>query len=405
MNIIQLIQTCIRSISRNRMRSLLTSMGVIIGVGSVIVMVAMGQGSQKVIEERISSMGANVLQIIYRRPAARSVQATYPRRTGFTREDVQQLREESSYAMAISGVIQSNQDVFGPEGSVRVRVNGVEPDFSAARNYWVNSGYFFDDEDMLTRNRVAVLGRTTAESLFVEEESALGQQIRIGTNYFIIIGLLERKGADISGNNQDDIVLIPLDTAMTRLHNTREFNQIVISVIDKFFMDSAIQETDLILRDSRGIPDRIVSDFSIMNQTDMMEMVSATSRTLTTLLAAIAGVSLFVGGIGIMNIMLVSVTERTREIGIRMAVGGRRRDILFQFLSEAVILSLMGGILGISMAFLACHLLSIAGIPTAINPLIVIISALFAAMVGVIFGYYPALKAARLYPIDALRYE
>ena len=170
-------------------------------------------------------------------------------------------------------------------------------------------------------------------------------------------------------------------------------------------MDSAIQESDLILRDSRGIPDRIASDFSIMNQTDMIDMVSATSRTLTTLLAAIAGVSLFVGGIGIMNIMLVSVTERTREIGLRMAVGGRRRDILFQFLSEAVILSLMGGILGISLAFLACHLLSMAGIPTSISPLIVIISAIFAAIVGVIFGYYPAMKAAQLYPIDALRYE
>ena len=180
---------------------------------------------------------------------------------------------------------------------------------------------------------------------------------------------------------------------------------IVMSVIDQEYMEAALAETNLILRESRGIPDRVASDFAIMNQADIINMASATSRTLSTLLAAIAGVSLFVGGIGIMNIMLVSVTERTREIGIRMAVGGRKRDILLQFLSEAVILSLMGGILGIGIAFLLCRMLSMAGIPTSINPMIVTVSAMFAALVGVIFGYYPALKAARLYPIDALRYE
>jgi putative ABC transport system permease protein len=176
-------------------------------------------------------------------------------------------------------------------------------------------------------------------------------------------------------------------------------------VISKEYMEAAQKETELILRESRKIPDGADSDFSIMNQADIIDMASATSKTLTTLLAAIAGVSLLVGGIGIMNIMLVSVTERTREIGIRMAVGGRKRDILFQFLSESVILSLMGGIIGIALAFLVCRILTAAKIPTAINPLIVFGSALFAALVGVVFGYYPALKAARLYPIDALRYE
>jgi len=405
MNILQLMQTCFRSILRNRMRSLLTSLGVIIGVGSVIIMVAMGEGSQKVIEERITSMGTNVLQITYRRPSARSVQAVYPRRTAFTKEDVQLLREESSFAIAVSGIVQGNQDVFGREGNVRIRVHGVEPDFSIARNYRVDAGYFFNKDDLVNRNTVAILGRTTADNLFGEAENALSQQIRIGTNYYIVIGLLERKGAGLDGNDQDDIVLIPLDTAMTRLNNSRDINMIVMSVIDQEYMEAALTETNLILRESRGIPDRVASDFAIMNQVDMIDMASATSRTLSTLLAAIAGVSLLVGGVGIMNIMLVSVTERTREIGIRMAVGGRKRDILFQFLSEAVILSLMGGVLGIGMAFLLCNLLSMAGVPTSINPIIVTVSALFAALVGVIFGYYPALKAARLYPIDALRYE
>jgi putative ABC transport system permease protein len=209
----------------------------------------------------------------------------------------------------------------------------------------------------------------------------------------------------MDGRDQDDVVIIPLDTAMTRINNSPYINMIVLSVISKEYMESAQKETELLLRESRSIPDGINADFAIMNQENMINMASATSKTLTGLLAAIAGVSLLVGGIGIMNIMLVSVTERTREIGIRMAVGGRKRDILLQFLTESVILSLAGGILGIATAFLVCHILSMNGIPTAINPLIVAVSAIFAALIGIIFGYYPALKAARLYPIDALRYE
>jgi putative ABC transport system permease protein len=281
----------------------------------------------------------------------------------------------------------------------------VEPDFFIARNWVINLGYPFDEEDLALRNRVAVIGRTTAKNLFGEADAALGGQIRIGTNYFTVTGLLESKGAGLGGNDQDDVIIIPMDTAMTRLNNTRNIGQIVMSVISKEYMEAAQKETELILRESRGITGAAAADFDIMNQADMIEMASATSKTLTTLLAAIAGVSLLVGGIGIMNIMLVSVTERTREIGIRMAVGGRKRDILFQFLSESVILSLMGGLLGIGMAFLVCRIMTMTGIPTAINPLIVIFSTLFAALVGIIFGYYPALKAARLYPIDALRYE
>jgi putative ABC transport system permease protein len=405
MNLVQLLQTCFRSILRNRMRSLLTSLGVIIGVGSVIVMVALGEGSQKAIESRITAMGTNLLQIMPQRQASRSGQNVLMRMNAFTKNDIQKLRDESSFATAISGVVNSNGNVTGGEGNVQVSVQGVEPDFIIARNYRVNAGDFFDDEDMLRRNRVAVLGRTTAKNLFGDAANALSQQIRLGTVYFTVVGLLESKGAGLGGNDQDDIIMVPLDTAMTRLNNSRNINMIVMSVINKNYMEAAQKETELILRESRKIAEGATADFAIMNQADMIDMASATSKTLTTLLAAIAGVSLLVGGIGIMNIMLVSVTERTREIGIRMAVGGRKRDILFQFLTESVILSLMGGILGISMAFLACRILSMMGIPTSINPLIVTISALFAALVGVIFGYYPALKAARLYPIDALRYE
>ena len=405
MNTGQLLHTCFRSILRNRMRSLLTSLGVIIGVGSVIIMVALGEGSQRAIEARITAMGTNLLQIVPWRSPGRRGQGVSIRISAFTKKDIQKLRDESAFAAAISGVVQTNSNVIGSEGSAQVSIQGVEPDFITARNWNVNEGFFFDDEDMLYRRRAAVLGRTTAKNLFGSADAALGGQIRIGTNYFTVVGLLESKGAGFGGNDQDDIVMIPLDTAMTRLNNSRNINMIVMSVIDKKYMDAAQKETELILRESRGIGEGADSDFDIMNQADMIDMASATSKTLTTLLAAIAGVSLLVGGIGIMNIMLVSVTERTREIGIRMAVGGRKRDILFQFLTESVILSLMGGLLGIGMAFLVCRILSATGIPTSINPLIVAGSALFAALVGVIFGYYPALKAARLYPIDALRYE
>jgi len=368
-------------------------------------MVALGEGSQRAIEARMTAMGTNLLQIVPQRQAFRSGQQIMMRTSGFTRNDIDKLRYESSFTAAISGVINTSANVAGTEGNAQILIRGVEPDYYFARNYRLAMGYFFDNEDMRTRNMVAVLGPTAARNLFGFAENSLYQQIRIGNTFFTVIGLLESKGAGFGGQDQDDIILVPLDTAMTRLTNSRHVNMIVMSVVSGEFMDAAQNEAALILRESRGIPGNANADFGIMNQADMIDMASATSRTLTALLAAIAGVSLLVGGIGIMNIMLVSVTERTREIGIRMAVGGRKRDILLQFLTESVILSLMGGIIGIGLAYFACQLLTMAGLPTSINPLIVTVSALFAALVGVIFGYYPALKAARLYPIDALRYE
>jgi putative ABC transport system permease protein len=406
MNIAQLLYSCFRNIFRNRMRSLLTSLGIIIGVGSVIIMVAIGEGTQREIEERISAMGVNLLQIMPRRMLFRSGQtaAAAARPVRLSKSDADKLAGEASYALAVSGLSQRNYTVIGPEGSASVQVMGVEPAYLAIRNWDIDRGSFFGAEDLQQRNRLAVLGSSTADSLFGGDE-ALGQQIRIGANHFTVIGILEKKGAGGFGGDQDDVIMVPLDTALYRLSNSRYINSIAMSVVSKSYMEAAQREAELILREAHKLPDQAAADFEIMNSADLIDMASETSRSLTTLLAAIAGVSLLVGGIGIMNIMLVSVTERTREIGLRMAVGARKRDVLFQFLSEAVILSLLGGIIGIALAFLVCRILEALAISTAINPLIVAAAALFAALVGVSFGYYPARKAASLYPIDALRYE
>jgi putative ABC transport system permease protein len=405
-NFTQLLYSCFKNIFRNRMRSLLTSLGIIIGVGSVIIMVAIGEGTQREIENRISAMGTNLLQIMPQRmifrPGQTASSAVRPVR--LSKADAVKLAGEASYALAVSALSQRSYTVIGPQGSASVQVMGVEPGYLVIRNWAVDRGSFFGEEDLEQRNRLAVLGLTTADSLFGDSE-AVGQQIRIGNNHFTVIGILEKKGAGSFGNDQDDVIMVPLDTALYRLSNSRYVNSIAMSVISKGYMEAAQREAELILREAHKLPEQAAADFEVVNSAELIDMASATSRSLTTLLAAIAGVSLLVGGIGIMNIMLVSVTERTREIGVRMAVGARKRDVLFQFLSESIVLSLLGGVIGIALAFLVCRILGALGISTSINPAIVAAAALFAALVGVFFGYYPARRAAGLYPIEALRHE
>jgi putative ABC transport system permease protein len=350
-------------------------------------------------------MGTNLIQIMPRRfrPGQGGTQA---RPSRLTKDDERKLKNEAGYAAAVSGITQRSFAVAGGDSSWTTSVMGVEPDYLMIRSWDTAEGIFFEDGDVSSRNRVAVLGATVVSQLFGGDNSAaLGRQIRIGTNQFTVIGILAKKGAGGGGNDQDDVIMVPLDTALTRLLNTRNLNYIAISAVSKDYMEATQHEAEQILREAHKLGSEDTADFEIMNQSDIIDMASETSRSLTVLLAAIAGVSLIVGGIGIMNIMLVSVTERTREIGIRMAVGARKRDILFQFLTESIILSLMGGIIGISLAFIVCRILPMAGVPAAINPVIVLIAAFFAAAVGIVFGYYPAKKAAGRNPIDALRYE
>lgn len=394
----KLVQASSRSIFRNKMRSFLTSLGIIIGVGSVIVMLAVGAGSQQQIEAQIASMGTNLIMVMPPRG---------PREANrMTMADVDKLREEASYLAAITGEVRlQGAKVVGGSGSWSSAVYGIEPDYIVIKDWGLEQGEFFTERDLSSRAKVAVLGSTVAGELFPGEDP-VGQSVRIESTPFTIIGVLESKGSTGMGNDQDDVVMVPLDTAVNRLARDRSISSIQMSVVRDDLMEEAQAEITAILRESHRLSDSDEDDFYVMNQAEVIATASQTSQTLTTLLAAIAGVSLVVGGIGIMNIMLVSVTERTREIGIRMSVGARKRDILLQFLAEAVILSLLGGVLGILLALgLAWILESFMGMPTVVDPMVIAASVGFAAAVGVFFGFYPARKAANLYPIDALRYE
>ncbi len=387
-----------RSIMRNKMRSFLTSLGIIIGVCSVIIMVAVGQGSQEQIRKQIAAMGTNLLMVM---PPAGPREAN---RLSMT--DVEKLRAESSYLSAITGEIRlSGTYVVGGPNYWSTSVYGIEPDYLKIKDWNIQEGDFFTEKDIQMRSKVAVLGTTVAAKLFPDKDP-VGQSVRILTTPFTVIGVLKSKGSNSMGSDQDDVVMVPLETAVNRLTKDRRIESIEMSVISEDLMEEAQTEVTAILRESHKLSEKADADFRVMNQSQILETASKTSQTLTALLAAIAGVSLLVGGIGIMNIMLVSVTERTREIGIRMAVGARKKDILLQFLSESMILSLLGGAAGILIALLAAYILrTFMNTPTLINPAVIALSAGFAAAVGIFFGWYPARKAAGLYPIDALRYE
>jgi macrolide transport system ATP-binding/permease protein len=402
--VLESLTMALSSIFSNKLRSFLTMLGIIVGVGAVIAMIAIGQGAGAQITERISQLGANLLMVrsgAFHRGPSRSAAGSV---TSLVYEDAQAIAEECPSVSKVDANYSRNAQVVYGNKNTNTGVNGVTPNYPDVRNFPVEQGSFVTEEDDRFMRRVAVLGKTVVENLF-GEENPIGEYIKIKRSIFQVIGVMSEKGG--SGfRDEDDVIFVPLKTAQKRLFGVDYVSVINVQAKGEEVMDQASSEITSLLRERHRLKSDDEDDFNIMSQSDILSTVQETSNTFTMLLAGIAVVSLIVGGIGIMNIMFVSVTERTREIGIRKAIGAQRRDILSQFLIEAIIVSLSGGIIGIFLGISASNLISrFASWETVITPISVVLSFSFALVVGLFFGFYPARKASLLNPIDALRYE
>jgi len=400
-----LLKVAFKSIHKNGLRSLLTSLGIIIGVGAVIVMVAIGEGSQAQIQNQIASLGTNLIIVFPGASRSGGISRGAGSFNRFTFADVEKLQREATLLSALSPVVRSGGQIIGGGKNWSSTVYGVSPEYMTIRNWQIERGEFFTERDVRSQRKVALLGKTIADELFAGQDP-VGEKIRIRDTPFTVIGTLKAKGQSGMGQDQDDVVLAPATTVFYHLKGGRNIDMINASSIATNRMVEAQEEMRVLLREAHRIEPGDDDDFSIRNQAEITDAASETSRVMTLLLGSIAGVSLIVGGIGIMNIMLVSVTERTREIGIRLAVGARSSDVLIQFLAEAIVLSLIGGIIGILLAAGVVFALNkLTDLNALINPGIVFLAFFFSGAVGVFFGFYPARKAAGLNPIDALRYE
>lgn len=400
-----LVKTAMQSLQKNRMRSLLTSLGIIIGVSAVIVMSAIGNGSQELIKQQIDALGTNILIVFPGGSRTGGVHRGAGSLNRFTFDDVEKIQEEATLVTAVSPVIRSGGQIIGGGNNWNSEMFGVSTDYFKIRNWETEYGELFTEKDIRARKKVALLGKTVADELFPDQDPT-GEKIHIRNVPFTVIGVLKEKGQSGMGQDQDDNVVAPSTTVLYRLKGGRYVDMILASAVSIDQLEAAEEELRVIMRDSHHLNESEDDDFDIHNQTEITETVTQTSKTMTTLLGAIASVSLIVGGIGIMNIMLVSVTERTREIGIRLSVGARESDILMQFLTESIFLSLIGGIVGILLSLITSGILNqFTGYYTLIKPEIILIAFSFSGAVGITFGFYPARKAAALNPIDALRYE
>ena len=400
-----LVKVATQSILKNKMRALLTMLGIVIGVGAVIVMVAVGQGAQSRIQEQIQNLGTNMIVITPGSSAQGGVSQGAGTFNRLSVEDAEKLQRESTLLSAVSPVIFTRAQAIGGQGNWRTEINGVATEYQTIRDWSVGTGVFFSESDLRASRKVAVLGHTVAENLFPGTDP-VGQQIQLRDVPFTVVGVLAAKGQTANGTDQDDVILVPYTTAQNRLSGRQFIGQILASTYSPADIPAAQDELRAIMRESHRLGEAELDDFTIRNQDELAQAAQGTTQVMSWLLAAIASISLVVGGIGIMNIMLVSVTERTREIGIRMAVGARGSDVLTQFLVESVVMSLLGGLIGLAVGFGGAALLGrLTGWSTATPPEAVLLAVGFSAAVGIFFGFYPARKAAALNPIQALRYE
>lgn len=408
MNIINLFRIAWKALLRNKLRAFLTMLGIIIGVASVITMVAIGEGSKQSIRNQLSGMGSNMINI---RPSSNFTVGGGARLGASSLQtlkvdDVNAIKNDAHFITAVSPGVTSNGQVINGALNWPTSIQGVSPDYLSIREWGLKDGINFTDEDVKTAAKVCLIGQTIVENVFVNGENPIGKVIRFGKIPLKVIGILTEKGENTFGQDQDDVILAPYTTVQKRILAVPYVQTIYASAVNEQSSDTATKEITAILRKQHKLKATDEDDFNIRTQAELISTISSTSELLTVLLAAIAGISLVVGGIGIMNIMYVSLTERTKEIGLRMSIGARGIDILLQFLVEAILISVTGGIIGVILGISASQLVNmILQWPILISDSSILLSFLVCAVTGVFFGYYPAQKASKLDPIEALRYE
>jgi len=402
MRFASIIKVALRALRRNTMRSILTALGIIIGVGAVIAMVSIGNGAKAQVEAQVASLGQNVVSVFSGSTSSGGSRGGWGSAPTLTVEDAEAIEREVPDIIGVSPEVRDRNQVLANGLNWNTSVNGVGPDFPEIRSWKIADGAMFSEQDVRSVAKVAVIGKTVVDQLFANV-NPIGQTLRIRNIPFKIVGVMETKGFNLFGSDQDDVVMVPYTSHMKRIFRRTSINQIILQAANPEVIERAQKEITEVLTQRRKGRE---ADFTVRTQIELAQSATATTQTMTMLLAAIASVSLIVGGIGIMNIMLVSVTERTREIGIRLAIGAHGRDVLMQFLIEAIILSSLGGVLGILLGVGSAQLVShLNGWPVVVSTSSIVVAFVFSAAVGMFFGFYPARKAAQLDPIEALRYE
>ena len=406
MNLTNLFKIALRALANNKMRGFLTMLGIIIGVASVITMLAIGQGSKRSIQAEISEMGSNMIMIQPGGDIRGGVRQEASSMETLKLEDYQNIVDETRYVAAVSPSVNSSGQVIYGANNAPTTIYGISPDYMEIRRYKVEDGEMFSDQDIAVAAKVCVVGKTVVDNLFPGGENPVGKVIRFQKLPFKIVGVLESKGYNSMGMDQDDLILAPYTTIQTKVLAITHLQGITCSALKEEYTEQAIDEISEILRRNHKLKADEEDDFTIRSQQELSSMLTSTTDMMTVLLAAVAGISLLVGGIGIMNIMYVSVTERTREIGLRMSIGAKGIDILSQFLIESILISVTGGLIGVIFGVGSAIIVNqVAHFPIFIQPWSVLLSFIVCTATGIFFGWYPAKKAAQLDPIESIRYE